>query len=216
MYSRLALFLADYTDVQIPGAVAIDVDGDGLNIQYIGTTTNAAAARMKGAEWEGQAIVAEGLGFPDSQLGLSWALGYINAHFKTFIDNRGEDVAAQRFFENTPQWTAAVTARYGLPVVLFSRQGTLNLISTVSWRDDQYQAIVPHPEFDQPAYTLWDLGILWSGNDGRWQVGVQGRNLTNQKYRVSGLDITLGLENNYVAYYGNPRQYWLDVQYCFQ
>jgi hypothetical protein len=32
---------------------------------------------------------------------------------------------------------------------------------------------------------------------------------------VSGLDINLGLENNYTAYYGSPRQYWLDLQYNF-
>ena len=40
--------------------------------------------------------------------------------------------------------------------------------------------------------------------------------LTNEVYKVSGLDITIGLEGNLVAYYGNPRQYWLDFQYFFQ
>jgi iron complex outermembrane receptor protein len=216
MNSRLALFLADYSDVQIPGAVAIDENGDGFNIQYIGKTTNAAAADMKGVEWEGLAIVAEDLGLAGSQLRLSWALGYIDARFSRFIDDSGQNAVDQRVFANTPPWTAAVTASYEVPVAWLERQGRLNLTSSLSWRDKQYQADLPHEEFDQPAYTLWDLGITWSRQDGRWQLGLQGRNLTNEVYKVSGLDITIGLEGNYVAYYGNPRQYWLDFQYFFQ
>lgn len=216
MTSRLALFMGDYEDVQIPGSVAVDSNGDGINDQFIGVTTNAADADIDGVEWEGQVIVAEDLGVSGSLLNLAWAIGYIDAEFNTFIDAFGNDVADQRVFQNTPEWTASGTANYSMPVDWFGVIADLALITTLSYRDDHSQFEVPTPALDQEAYTLWDLSAVWADDSGRWQLGLHGKNLTDEEYKVAGYYFpTLGLESTITAFYGNPRQYWLDVQYRF-
>jgi len=215
MTSRLAAFLADYSDVQIPGSKDVDTNGDGIADQYVGITSNAARAETWGVEWEGAALLARDLGFPGAKLDLSWSVGYIDAQFKEYIDEDGQDVAAERVFANTPEWNASASGRYSLPVSWFGCPGSLAMLSTLSWRDDQFQFERPIPEFDQPAYTLWDLSIIWSDRPERWQLALQGRNLGDTRYKVAGLDIPLGVEDNYTVYYGNPRQYWLDLEYRF-
>jgi len=213
--SRFAVFVADYTDMQIPGAIAVDENGDGVADTWVGITTNAGRSRMDGFEWECRALVAESLGIPGARLELSWAVGHIDAQFLEFIDEEGNDVAHERVFENTPQWTAAVSADYGLPVTWLGHAGQFTAITTWSWRDDHFQFTRPIPEFDQSSFALWDLSLIWLRNDERWRLGLHGKNLTDERYKVAGLDITLGLEDNYTVYYGNPRQYWLDLQYRF-
>lgn len=216
MTSRLAVFFGSYQDVQIPGSVAVDSNGDGVNDQFIGVTTNAADADIDGVEWEGQVIVAEDLGISGSLLNFSWAIGYIDAQYNTFIDAFGNDVADQRVFQNTPEWTASGTVNYGMPVNWFGTDGDLNFITSLAYRDDHSQFEVPTPFLDQEAYTLWDLSAVWADASGRWQVGLHGKNLTDEEYKVAGYYFpTLGLEGSITAFYGNPRQYWLDLQYRF-
>lgn len=215
LISRLALFLADYTDVQIPGSVSVDENGDGVADTWVGITTNAASAGITGLEWEGQALLAEGLGVPDGRLELSWAVGYIDAKFHEWIDSTGVDVADIAVFANTPPWTLGVSATYDLPLHWFGRNDRVAVISTLSCRGDTSQFELPIPEFDQPDLTLWDLSLIWSPANERWRLGLHGRNLTDERYIVAGLNIDLGLEDNYTVYYGNPRQYWLDLQYRF-
>jgi iron complex outermembrane receptor protein len=203
--------------VQIPGSVAVDANDDGIVEQYVGITSNAADAAIEGLEWEGQAIVAEDLGLADAILQLSWALGLMHAGFNKFIDENGNDVADESRFANTPKWNAATVANYSFPVSWFGKQGDLAVIATLSLRGDEVQFYTPDPLIDQQAYALWDMSLVWTGADGRWQVGLYGQNLTDKAYKVTGMNIMpLGLEDNVTAYYGNPRQYWLAMQYRFQ
>ncbi len=215
MSSRLAAFKADYTDVQIPGAVAVDNDGDGIAEQYVGITTNAADAEIDGLEWEALAILAQDLGVPGARLELSWAIGLIDADFNEFIDENGEDVADERGFANTPGWTFAAAVNYAIPVGWFGRAGELALTPTMAAFDEQIQFPEPDPLIDQSSYAVWDLSVVWSDLEDHWQIGLHGKNLADKTYRVAGLDIPLGLEGNTTAYYGNPRQIWLDLQYRF-
>jgi iron complex outermembrane receptor protein len=215
MNSRLAVFSADYTDVQIPGSVSLDENGDGVADTWVGITTNAASAPLDGIEWEAQALLAQDLGIKGDRLDLSWAIGYIDARFEQWVDDQGQDVADQRVIANTPKLMAAVTANYGLPVEWFGSPGRLTVTNTLSWRDGHDQVERPVPEFHQPGFTLWNLSVIWVQAGERWQIGLHGRNLTDELYKVAALDITLGLEDNYTVYYGNPRQVWLDLQYRF-
>ncbi|MDT8320808.1 MAG: TonB-dependent receptor [Xanthomonadales bacterium] len=212
--SNLSLFLGDYKDVQVPGSVGVDTDGDGIDDQFVGITSNAASADINGVEWEGRAILAQDLGVSGGDLELAWAIGYIDAEYNEFIDALGEDVADERVFQNTPEWTAAGTLSYNLPVNWFNTPGRLGLMTTVSFRDDHSQFEVPTPLLDQDAYTLWDLSVVWTDDSGHWQLGLHGKNLTDKEYKVAGYFFpTLGLESTITAFYGNPRQYWLDLQY---
>jgi len=214
MTSKLAVFFSKYTDVQVPGSIGYDSTGDGVEDTFVGITSNAGKADINGVEWEGQAILADDLGRSGSQMRLGWAVGYIDAEYKEFIDAFGNDVADERVFQNTPEWTATGIFTYEIPVNLFKTPGLFSLITSLAYRDDTSQFEVENPWLDQPAYTLWDLSLVWSQDSGHWSAGLHGKNLTDEEYKVAGYFFpTLGLENNITAFYGNPRQIWATVQY---
>jgi len=226
----LALFHADYSDVQVPGSIGTTVGG----VQtFIGVTTNAASARFQGVEFEGNALLARGFGADGDSLNLSWSLGYLNADYKEFIDARGIDVADRREIQNTPEWTASGTLNYGVPVA----GGMLNFLTTLSYRSASQQFELATPGLDQGGFALWDAGITWRSDDDRWSIGLHGKNLTDKRYIVSGynflrqnpdtgqfvlvngqpgLSPTLGGEGTLTAYYGNPRQVYLTVGFNFR
>lgn len=214
MTSKLAVFFSDYTDVQVPGSVGYDSNGDGVNDSFIGITTNAGGADINGIEWEGQAILADDIGRAGSELRLGWSVGYIDAKYNKFIDATGEDVADDRVFQNTPDWTASGTLTYATPLELFNTSGTFSALTSLSYRGETSQFEIPTPLLDQPSYTLWDLSLIWSDDSGHWSGGLHGKNLTNEEYKVAGYYFpALGLENNVTSFYGNPRQIWATVQY---
>ncbi|MDH4020996.1 MAG: TonB-dependent receptor, partial [Xanthomonadales bacterium] len=214
MTSKLAVFFSDYTDVQVPGSIGYDTNGDGINDTFVGITSNAGKADINGVEWEGQAILADDVGRNGSQMRFGWAVGYIDADYKEYIDAFGNDVADERVFQNTPKWTATGTFTYEVPVNLFKTPGLFSLITAVSYRDDTSQFEVQNPWLDQPSYTLWDLSLIWSQDEGNWSAGIHGKNLGDKEYKVAGYFFpALGLENNITAFYGNPRQIWATVQY---
>ncbi|MEP3073955.1 MAG: TonB-dependent receptor, partial [Maricaulis sp.] len=65
---------------------------------------------------------------------------------------------------------------------------------------------------DQEAYTLFNASVVWDSADDRWQLGIHGRNLTDEEYIVAGYDFVnnttfapeLGQAGTLTAYYGNP------------
>lgn len=63
---------------------------------------------------------------------------------------------------------------------------------------------------DQPGYALYDASLVWDSEDGRWQFGVHGKNLTDKEYIVAGYDFLnipqpLGLSGVVTAFFGDPR-----------
>ncbi|HET6630632.1 MAG TPA: TonB-dependent receptor, partial [Woeseiaceae bacterium] len=119
--SSIAVFRSDYEDVQIPGSVGFDSDGDGVIDSFAGITSNAADADINGIELEGAAQLAEPLSF-------AWNVGYIDAGFNEFIDAFGVDVADQRVFQNTPEWTAGGAMTWAKDLTVFDRSGVLSVI----------------------------------------------------------------------------------------
>ncbi len=214
MTSNIAVFFSNYTDVQIPGSVGVDTSGDGNNDTFIGITSNAADADINGIEWEGQAILAEDIGRQGSGLRLGWAIGYLDAKFNEFIDPFGNNVADERVFQNTPEWTASGILTYEMPVDLFGTPGLFSVITSLSYKGAHSQFETPNPYLDQAAYTLWDLSLVWSDDSGHWSAGIHGKNLTDEEYKVAGYFFpSLGLEGSVTAFYGNPRQVWGTLQY---
>ncbi|MBR0552681.1 TonB-dependent receptor [Stakelama marina] len=212
-------FYADYTDVQVPGSVGTTINGQQT---FIGVTTNAGKARIKGIEFEGNAVPLRDFGAPGDKLTFAWTLGYIDAKYTQFIDSRGIDVADERAFQNTPEWTASGTLGYSAPV----GGGDLDVTGTVSYRSKTQQFELATPMLDQPGYALFDANIVWHAPDDRFTIGLHGRNLFDKRYITSGYNFlaqnpdtgafvkdangnyisTLGAEGVLTAYYGSPRQ----------
>jgi iron complex outermembrane receptor protein len=211
-------FYADYTNVQIPGSVGCVVGGVAT---FCGITTNAAKAVIKGIELESNAVLSRGWAGPGSTITLAGTLGYISAKYKTFIGPTGVDVANVRVFQNTPDWTLSGTLGASLPV----SSGTLSGGTTVSYRSLTHQFETASPFLDQPGYALWDANLTYSFGEGRYSIGVHGKNLTNKHYLTAGYQYinttiagvpilnstggytpTLGKEGIATGFYGNPRQ----------
>ena len=203
--TNIALFDSDYKDVQIPGSVAVDTNGDGRDDSFAGVTTNAGKAKIKGIEIEATAKVT-------NAFSLSGMFSHINAKYTQFLTSQAVagvptivDVSNQRFFQNTPKNSANLRASYDIPVPIMGRAGTATVSASASYKDDTYQFEYASI-LDQPGYTLYDLSVLWTSANGKIRAGLHGKNLGNEKYRTGGYFFpTLGNEGTLTAFYGNPR-----------
>jgi len=230
--TSIALFYSDYTNIQIPGSVGVDTDGDGISDTFAGVTTNAGEATVKGVEFEGNAMLGQDLLTGGDMLNALATVGYIDAEYDEFIalvtnpatgDTALEDVSDERVFQNTPEWTAHVDLTYDFPVVLFDQAGSMTLIGGWSYRGETNQFENPSQFLDEDAYSLFDASLVWRPSHGRYEVGIYARNLTDQQYRTSGYLFatpdgsasTLGLEGIANTFFGPPRTYEVSARFNF-
>jgi iron complex outermembrane receptor protein len=215
-------FYADYKNVQVPGSVGVDANGDGINEGFAGVTTNAGKARFKGIEAEVTARMARGFAGAGSNVSFTGTLGYIDAKYLEFIGNTGVDVAQFRAIQNTPKWTLSGTLGAVAPIGL----GKLDGSTTLSYRSKTHQFETPSPFLDQDGYALWDASINYRFAGDRFSIGLHAKNLTDKRYKTSGYQFaagnavtgqptitptgnivpSLGREGVVTAFYGNPRQ----------
>jgi iron complex outermembrane receptor protein len=206
--TNMALFHSDYKDVQIPGSVAIDTNGDGKDDSFAGVTTNAGKARINGFELEASAKITDAFS-------LSGMFGYIDAKYTKYIGAGNVDVTNLRSFQNTPKQTASLRANYDWQMGMFGHAGKLSLLGGVSYRAATQQFEIPTPLLDQAAYSLWDASLVWSSTDNRVRAGLHGKNLNDERYKVAGYNFpTLG-EGAVTAFYGNPRTVSATVEFRF-
>ena len=212
----IAGFLSNYTNVQIPGSIGVDTTGDGVNDSFIGITSNAGDADINGIEFEGQALLSTDLTGAGDGLNFAWTMGYLDAEFNEFIDAFGNDVADQRVFQNTPDWTLSGNLTYSRPLSFGGTDGLFSVINTVAYRSAASQFEEPNPFLDQPGFALWDASLVWESDDGRLQFGLHAKNITDKEYIVAGYNFitpgpdgalipNLGTEGTLTAFYGNPR-----------
>ncbi len=220
----VAAFKGDYSDVQIPGSVGFDRDGDGINESFAGITSNAASADVNGLEFEGRALVGRDFAGAGSRFNVNWSLGYLDAKFNTFIDAFGNDVADARVFQNTPEFTVHAGFDLGLPV---ASSGMVDFLGSVSMRSDASQFEVRNAFLDQDGFALVDASIVYTDDADRFSIGVHGKNLFDKRYIVSGYNFvaggtggqpfrsTLGLEGTLTGFYGDPRRFYITGEVRF-
>jgi iron complex outermembrane receptor protein len=224
--SNVAIFLSDYKNVQIPGSIGVDTNGDGVADTFAGVTTNAAAATLWGVEWEGDLGLARDLMTAGDGLDFQFALGYIDAEFDRYL-GRGTpppDVTNVAVFQNTPEITAFGKLSYDVPVGMFGDDGGLNLYTSFSYRSLTHQFNFRTP-LDQPGYALVNAGMSWTTSDGMVSVGVHGTNLADKRYVTAGYDFVtvnpafantpLGASGVQTVFFGDPRRFFGTVQVRF-
>ena len=212
----LAVFFADYTDIQVPGSIGVDTDGDGTADTFAGVTTNAGAADIYGIEYEGLLNLASDQATAGDGLDVNWSIGYLHGEYNEFIDAFGVDISDTVEIQNTPDITASATLTYSRPVA----DGQLSILSTLSHRGGSRQFEFESPIDQSGGFSLWNTSVVWDGDDDKWQFGLHGRNLTNKEYIVAGYDLftngsPLGLEGTLTAFYGAPRTYTATVSRKF-
>jgi iron complex outermembrane receptor protein len=234
----VAIFRANYKDVQVPGSAG-GVTAGGVPT-FVGITTNAGKARFQGLEVEANWAIAEDLATPGDRLNFNGALGYLDAEYREFEtlvnrDQNGvpvpahiEDMADFREVQNTPKWTLSGGLNYDTPI----GSGRLNFNTNLSYRSSSQQFEIAAPGIDQDGFALWDASIVWRSAGDRWSIGLHGKNLTDTRYKTSGYVFllqnpytgeyinnagqpaytpTLGREGILSAFYGNPRQVFLSL-----
>ena len=201
----LAVFQANYKDVQVPGSAG-GVTAGGVPT-FIGITTNAGKARFRGVELETNWRMANDLATTGDRLTWSGTLGYLDAKYLSFITvvNRNldgslirdpvtnlpisveADVAKFRKIQNTPKWTLSGSLDYDTPAF----GGRLDLNTTVSYRSSSQQFEIRSPGLDQKGFALWDANLIWRSASKRFEIGLHGKNLLDKRYIVSGYNFLL-------------------------
>ena len=199
--TNIAVFTMDYTDVQIPGSVLLDTDGDGEVDGFAGKVTNAGGAEITGFEIEAVAHFSDNF---TATLGV----GVIDADYTEWLEattdpDTGEptfvDISDTASFQNTPASTISMNRRYETEIP----SGTIVLVGGISRRSSTHQFEFPNPLTDQEGFVLLDLSATWTSNDGKYELGLYGRNLGDEEYIAAAYDFPT-VANSVIGFYGPP------------
>lgn len=204
LFVNLAGYYSDYRDQQVtiqvpalPSGIASFVD-------------NAGKGEIYGFEMETRMV-------PSRNFQASLVVGYTHAKYKEFFTFIGGgttpvDVSNQRAFQNTPKWTANASFTWSDDLA----GGRIAFTPAVSLRSDTQMFEFATPALDQDGYALVDAAVNWTSGDGKYRIGIAGRNLTDKRYRVGGYNFPGALTgNSVIGYYGPPRTFTatLEVKY---
>ena len=198
-----AVFYNEYTDQQVTTQVP-----SGASIASF--VDNVGSSTFYGAEFEGQLRILD-------NLSASFAVGYLHSDFEQFLRYNlttrvFEDISSQVVLQNAPEWTGYL----GLTWIGDVAGGALAVTPSVSYRGDSSMFEFPNPILDQQAYSLVNLSIVWTDPSDRYTLGLYGKNLTDEEYRVGGYNFPGALfDNSIIGYYGPPQTVTASLQVKF-
>jgi iron complex outermembrane receptor protein len=198
-----SIFYNEYNDQQVTTQVPA-VGGIASFVDNVGSST------FYGAEFEGRLQILD-------SLSANFAVGYLHSDFEEFLRYNlttmsYEDISDQVVLQNAPEWTGYL----GLTWLGNVAGGELAVTPSVSYRGDYSQFEFPNPILDQQAYTLVDLSVVWTDPSDRWTLGLYGKNLTDEEYKVGAYNFAgAAFNNSLIAYYGPPQTVTATVQFKF-
>jgi iron complex outermembrane receptor protein len=203
-----AVFYAKYKDQQVTLQTPI---GPSIASQVL----NVGKSHIYGAEFEGQAT------FTDNFF-ANFSLGYTKAEYDeyraldlTTVPPVVRDFADDRVFQNTPEWNGSVSLTYRADL---GDNGSISFIPSAAYRSSFHMFEIPSA-LDQDSYWLLDASIVWTSADDRYRVGLHGKNLADEEYRIGGYNFPQSagvlFGNSVTAYYGPPRAITLTVEAKF-
>lgn len=190
---NVAAFYYDYRNQQF-----INVDP----VTAAQTLLNIPKSRIMGGEAELNVRASD-------MLGLRAGLGLLDSKIKRGTVS-GVDVSGNEL-SNAP----SMTLNGGVDLtVMDSDAGRLSLHGDVSYSSSQYFEVVNVPRLQQGAYALLSAHIDFESADGRWNASLWGKNLGNEFYFSSRVDLLEGFGFDY-NHIGAPRTYGVTVGYKF-
>lgn len=165
-------------------------------------TQNGGRARIQGFETEVQANPVEGLN-------LNFALGYLDASYQEI--NPGTLIPAGAKLAYTSKWTlsGAVSYEIGLTGI-----GTITPRVDWSYRSSSYLDALNTPELLQPAYSLFNVSVVFQPEIARVRFSAGVNNLTDKRYLVGGFS-DLAATGFVDGTYARPREYYLSARLTF-
>lgn len=198
-----AVFYNEYQDQQVTTQVP-----SGASIASF--VDNVGSSTFYGAEFEGRLRILD-------NLSANFAVGYLHSDFEQFLRYNlttmvFEDISNQVVLQNAPEWTGYL----GFTWIGDVAGGALAVTPSVSYRGDSSMFEFPNPVLDQQAYSLVDLSIVWTDPSDRFTLGLYGKNLTDEEYRVGGYNFPGALfDNSLIGYYGPPQTVTASLQVKF-
>ena len=203
-----AVFYAKYKDQQITQQTPV---GASIASQVL----NVGQSHMSGAEVEGVAALLP-------NLTANFSLGYIKAEFDEYkaLDLTAtppvvRDFANVRVFQNTPEWTGSVSFTYTADL---GDHGKISFTPSAAYRDSFHMFEIPS-RLDQGSYWLLDASLVWTSADDHYRVGLHGKNLGDETYRIGGYNFPQSagvlFGNSVSAFYGPPRTVLLSLEARF-
>lgn len=205
--TNLAVFYDQYKNLQ--RQISVPVPGV-PNPQ--GLISNAASARVYGAEFEFRIIPFRGF-----EIGGFY--NYINAKYLDyFTTNRDGSVIdlSNDPFTRTPNHKYTINARYAFD--LADNNGEIAMSGSWSWKGNEIFEDTPLPNGvtpQQPSFGLLSARLEWNNFIGSgFDLAFYGRNLTNRYYMTGLADISTSLG---VAVFlpGEPRSFGGQIRYRF-
>lgn len=189
-------------------------------------TGNAGERRVRGLEGDFAAVVGE-------HLRLSGGLTYLDAEFTDYTigpcyAGRAPDGSLPNTCSfngmtpvSSPEWKFNLAADYSRPITDdLTFNGRLEVQHTSSMLLDA----ALDPRSRQEAVTLLNGSLALDIGDGRWNLALWGKNLTDEHYyqRIGGIPLapmvstggTAGAEG-FHGYYAEPRTFGLEATYRF-
>lgn len=180
----------------------------GAAAQFI---SNVDKAWTKGADIEANWRALEGLT-------LTGGVGLLKTWLGSFIgpvdanhDNMGDPVPAGNKLPNSPEITWTAKARYEIPLL---RTGWVSAVQgDAHYSAAAFKEATNDPLIKSDPYTILNARLSLLPAERNWELSFWGRNLTDERYVVQGLDIStffLGNRN-----YNAPRTFGAEVLWNF-
>ena len=194
-----ALFHNLYTNIQLSVFSSYTLPNGSQG--FFGDFTNAGKGHIDGLEEEFAWKPAE-----------NWTLrgnvAYLHTKYTEYM-TRGVNVADQQKFTNAPKWSGGLSLENTTPL---ASGGSVSARVNYTYQSMVYPETTLSPLIAQPAYGLWNAGVIWQINQ-PWSLSLQGSNLANKSYRTTGYNVgALGI---YTGFYGAPRMVTLTAKYRF-
>ncbi|HQS95506.1 MAG: hypothetical protein B7X90_00725 [Novosphingobium sp. 17-62-19] len=167
---------------------------------------NAGRSRINGIEAEINAAVTP-------QFRLSAGLGYLDAKYTSLVLN-GTDLAGNRMIE-APKFSMSAAADYTVPL---GGSAELSLHGDMVHKSSQFftaynDDVFPFSLGRTPGFEEYNARVGVSFDDGKYELGLWGKNLSDNKTLVGvGIETNTNLRFGTVPY---PRRYGVDFQAKF-
>lgn len=208
LLANAAVFYMDYSNLQRSQSFLI-------NGAQVSTTTNAASTTIKGFEIELQARPIPGLS-------LTARSGYQDAKYDSYANAPTFTATGPQILNLSgtalpfaPKYSASLIGRYEWPIVSGLRAwvgGDVGYKSRYQLNSGPLSIV---PFFVVEDSTLVNLNLGVETEDGRWSLGLYGRNITDERYKT-GLDITTIKGANIEAdQFSDPSTYLVEARFKF-
>ncbi|MEZ5570897.1 MAG: TonB-dependent receptor [Halioglobus sp.] len=170
---------------------------------------NAADSTISGVELEFTVLPIDNLTLTG---GASW-LDTKYDKFDSFNPSTGElEDLSDRKFQNVPDWTASFAAIYNWDL---SGGSTVRLRGDAYYKGEVYYAndfaCSCFDRLHTDGFTTYNAGVTYITADGKWELGVFGRNLSDERVINGGFGVDAF--GTTTATYTAPRTYYASIKY---